>query len=312
MLITLGTTPAVQKSMTFDRLALDGVNRTADVSRYASGKSINAARVLTALNETALTIGLAGGDAGRFMLADLDRIGVGHEFVQVDAETRTCITLIDRLNGTATELVEESKPVAEWVYATVVDRLAAHVADAQGVLLAGSLPVGGPAGFYFDAVTAAKRAGTFVVLDASGEPLRRALSARPDVVKPNRHELAATTGVAVESDAALCDAIRKLIEQGPAWAVVTAGGGATVVSDGRDFWTVSTPAVKVVSPIGSGDSFAAGLLAGVARGQEVPEACRLAVACGAANAMTAKAGHVRRVDLHEILPRVALTRWTPE
>ncbi len=86
--------------------------------------------------------------------------------------------------------------------------------------------------------------------------------------------------------------------------MVTAGGGPTVVSDGRDFWSVSTPAVAVVSPIGSGDSFAAGLLAGVARGQAVPEACRLAAACGAANAMTSKAGHVRRVDLHEILPRV--------
>ena len=310
MLITLGTTPAVQKSMTFDRLVLDGVNRTADVSQYASGKAINAARVLTALNETAFTMGLAGGDAGRFLLADLDRIGVGHDFVTVEAQTRTCATLIDRAGGTATELVEESKPVPESAYAAVLARLVAHLPDAHGLLLAGSLTPGGPADFYADAVTAAKAAGTFVLLDASGEPLRRALSAKPDVVKPNRSELATTTGVVIDSDAALRGAIRRLVAQGPTWAVVTAGGGATVVSDGRDFWTVSTPPVTVVSPIGSGDSFAAGLLAGVARGQDVPQACRLAAACGAANAMTRKAGHVRRVDLHELLPRVTLTKGT--
>jgi 1-phosphofructokinase family hexose kinase len=309
MLLTLGLTPAVQKSMTFARLTIDAVNRTADVSRYASGKSINAARVLTMLNEPVLTIGVAGGDAGRFMLADLDRIGVAHDFAAIDAETRTCVTLIDKSNGTATELVEESKPVPESAYADVLHRLTARLPEAAGLLLAGSLTPGGPAGFYADAVTAAKAAGKFVLLDASGEPLRHALAARPDVVKPNRHELAATAGVDVNSDDALRDAIRVLVSQGPAWAVVTAGGGATVVSDGREFWTLATPQVPVVSPIGSGDSFAAGLLAGVARGQSVPEACRLAVACGAANAMTAKAGHVRRVDLHEIVPRVTLARW---
>ena len=308
MLITLGTTPAVQRSMTFDRLTIDAVNRTGEVARYASGKAINAARVLTALNERVTTLGVAGGDAGRFLLADLDRIGVAHDFAAVDAETRTCITLIDRSNGTATELVEESKPVPDAAYGAMLDRLRVHVSSADGLLLAGSLTPGGPADFYADAVALAKGAGRFVLLDASGEPLRRALSSRPDVVKPNRSELAATTGVDIDSDAALRDAIRRLIDQGPAWAVVTAGGGSTVVSDGRTFWTVSTPAVAVVSPIGSGDSFAAGLLAGVARGQEVPEACRLAVACGAANAMTSKAGHVRRVDLHDLLPRVVLTR----
>ena len=309
MLLTLGMTPAVQRSMTFDRLTIDAVNRTADVSRYASGKAVNAARVLTMLSEPVTAIGVAGGDAGRFLLADLSRVGVGHDFVDVDAETRTCTTLIGREHGTATELVEESRPVPAEAYAAVLEALRRHVADADGVLLAGSLTPGGPASFYADVVAAAKAAGKFVVLDASGEPLRAALSAKPDVVKPNRAELAATTGVTIDSDAALRSAVARLIEQGPAWAVVTAGGGATVVSDGREFWTVSTPAVAVVSPIGSGDSFAAGLLAGVARGQDVPEACRLAVACGAANAMTAKAGHVRRVDLHEVLPRVTVERF---
>ncbi len=308
MLITLGTTPAVQRSMTFDRLTLDAVNRTADVSRYASGKAINAARVLTLLNETAFAIGLAGGDAGRFLRADLDRVGVAHALVEVEAETRTCVTLIDRSTGTATELVEESKPVPDAAYAAVLKQLRSHVAAADGVVLAGSLPPGGPADFYADAVRLAKSAGRFVLLDASGDPLRAALAAGPDVVKPNRGELAATTGVDVDSDASLREAVRHLLSHGPSWAVVTAGGGATVVSDGRDFWSVSTPAVAVVSPIGSGDSFAAGLLAGVARGQSVPEACRLAAACGAANAMTSKAGHVRRVDLHAILPRVTLAK----
>ncbi len=308
MLICLGPTPAVQRSMTFDRLTVDAVNRTADVSRYASGKAVNAARVLTMLNESVTALGLAGGDAGRFLLADLDRVGIGHDFVPTDAETRTCVTLIDRSTGAATELVEESARVDPAAYAELLTRLRARVADADGVLIAGSLTPGGPAGFYADAVAAAKAAGKFVLLDAAGPPLAAALAAKPDVIKPNRAEIEKTCGLQCDSHETLRAVVEFLVGEGAGWVVVTAGGGPTVVSDGREFWSVASPAVKVVSPIGSGDSFAAGLLAGVARGQAVPDACRLAVACGAANAMTAKAGHVRRVDLHEILPRVTLEK----
>ena len=44
--------------------------------------------------------------------------------------------------------------------------------------------------------------------------------------------------------------------------------------------------MKAINPIGSGDSLAAGLASAILRGQRMPDAAKLGIACGAANAMT--------------------------
>lgn len=60
--------------------------------------------------------------------------------------------------------------------------------------LCGSLPPGVPVGAYAQLVRAARAASVPVLLDSSGEPLRRGLAARPDIIKPNSDELAELTG----------------------------------------------------------------------------------------------------------------------
>ena len=136
------------------------------------------------------------------------------------------------------------------------------------------------------------------------------LAARPLVVKPNRSELAKTLDVPIESDSALRDAIKQLIELGPHWAVITEGKAGVIVSDGERFWRIRSPAVKAISAIGSGDALAAGLACAIARGESMPHACRLAVACGAANAMTPIAGLVHQQDVDTLLSNVVIELWT--
>ena len=44
MILCVGTTPTVQRTIVLDRLELDGVNRAVEVKEYASGKSVNVAK----------------------------------------------------------------------------------------------------------------------------------------------------------------------------------------------------------------------------------------------------------------------------
>jgi tagatose 6-phosphate kinase len=309
MILCLGTTPAIQRSMTFGHLAINSVNRTADVAQYASGKSINAARVLHTLGQPVCCTGFVGGNPGEFLLADLDDAEIPCNFVRVEAPTRVCITLIDRSANTATELIEESHAVLPVCFEQLFRKFSELLATASGVMLSGSLPPAAPADFYARLVSAAVAAKKFVVLDATGEPLRQALKAKPTIIKPNRQELSQTVSAQVETDDQLKSAIRQMLAMGPQWAVVTNGSKETVASDGHSFWIISTPRVEVVSPIGSGDSFAAGLAAGVAAGQSVPQACRLAAACGSANAMTARAGHVDKAEVDRLLATVQIVQF---
>ena len=173
--------------------------------------------------------------------------------------------------------------------------------------MSGTLTPGAPQNFYARCVARANDVNVRSILDATGEPLRRALSSRPFVAKPNRAELGKTLGVDTSTQHGLRDAMKRLVAEGATWAVVTMGGDGAMASDGKDFWRVAAPKVRVVSPIGSGDAFAAGLAAGIAGGRTMPEACTLAVACGAANAMTPVAGHVRMEDVERLQSEIVVS-----
>jgi tagatose 6-phosphate kinase len=292
--------------MTFDHLQVDGVNRAIQVQQFPAGKSINTARVLHVLGARPMAIGFLGGHSGRFIREELDHLGLQHDFLEVGPPTRTCVTVVDRSTGTATELIEEPVPVAEGVYIALLAKLAERISHAPALILSGALPAGAPVDFYARCVETGIAAGALVVLDAKGEALKHALSAKPTVVKPNRSELEETVGMRIDSAESMKSAIQQLIAAGPRWVVVTDGAKDTIASDGKSFWKISTPTVQVISPIGSGDSFAAGLVAALTAGEAVPQACRLGAACGAANAMTASAGDVRMQDVDALLAGVTV------
>jgi tagatose 6-phosphate kinase len=301
MILCLGTTPAVQRTMTFERLQLDGVNRAHHVAQTASGKSINVARVARTLGAPVTASGFIGGDAAAFIRKDLDAAGVPHDFAEVEPTTRTCVTLIDQAAGTATELIEESKTVESEAWGRLTDKLDALLPSASLLVLSGTLAPGAPQDFCGRCVQQASARGVRTIVDATSEPLRHAIAANPFVVKPNRGEIAKTLGVDTSTDAGLREAMRRVVAEGAQWVVVTMGREGAIASDGSAFWRVAIPPVKVVNPIGSGDAFAAGLAVALTVGPPLPEALVLAAACGVANAMTPVAGQVRPDDVAALL-----------
>src|SRR4029079_1312917 len=106
MILCVGTTPVWQRSMVFERLRLNEVNRAAAVHDFASGKSVNVARVLHTLGEAVVASGFVGGDRGAALLRDLDAAGVPNDFVVAAAATRQCVSVIDRERRTGRESVQ--------------------------------------------------------------------------------------------------------------------------------------------------------------------------------------------------------------
>jgi tagatose 6-phosphate kinase len=108
----------------------------------------------------------------------------------------------------------------------------------------------------------------------------------------------------IDDDAALRKAILELLRRGPAWAIITDGPHEAVASDGESFWRITPPRIRAVNPIGSGDAFAAGVATALLESHDLPTACRLGAACGAANALNSPAGHGRREDVERLLAEV--------
>lgn len=96
------------------------------------------------------------------------------------------------------------------------------------------------------------------------------LAARADVVLVGLDEAQALWGPALTS----ADAVRALLPQ-PRVLVVKDGARAATAYLGPDSYTVPAPKVRVVEPVGAGDAFAGGFLAGLLRHDDPVRALRL-------------------------------------
>lgn len=299
MILCLGTTPVFQRSMTFDGVKPDGVNRAKLVADYASGKSLNVARVLHTLRKDSVATGFVGGSRGRMLRADLDRAGIRHDFVPVTPETRQCITVIDRSAGIATELVEESASVEDSAWQELDRKLRSLLPQSKLWIFSGTLTPGAPQDFYARWLPLARQTGSTVILDARGEPLKLALKEANAIYKLNRDEFAETLGTDLTDDRALIEAIRAHTPP-EGKLIITSGKSGAFGSDGNNVWRVYSHPIRAISAVGSGDAFAAGLGMALDEDRPLSDALMLAAACGAANALTPLAGHLRPHDVERL------------
>jgi 2-dehydro-3-deoxygluconokinase len=146
----------------------------------------------------------------------------------------------------------------------------------------------------FAAAEIARGAGLQVVLDPNlrlklwsadeARAVLRDLSRHADVVLPGADEAELLTG---ESDAVRAAA--ELRALGPRRVVVKLGArGALAVDDDGVVEVEALRIPRVVDPVGAGDAFAAGYLAGQLRGMDLADSLALAARCGA-HAMTVPA-----------------------
>lgn len=304
MILCIGTTPAAQRVMIFHRVTVDHVNRAMLTLDGVAGKSINVAKVLHALGVPVTAVGFLGGPRGMQIEALLETRGIAREFVTVSVPTRECVTVIDQSANTVTELVEESRPVEPADFERLLEIIRRHVAQCKAVILSGTVAGGGPPDFYSRCVRMAREAGAIPFVDASGAALLDALAAGPELVKPNRAELAATAGISLEDSAALLRAVQHVHGKGARYVVVTDGAKPALASDGAQTWRVSPPEIAAINPIGSGDAFTAALVWRLTLGDSLAEACRWGAAAGAANALTPMAGEVNRADVEHLIGQV--------
>jgi tagatose 6-phosphate kinase len=308
MILCIGTTPAVQRVMFFGKLRLDAVNRSHRTLEGAAGKAINVAKVLKVLGENPLATGFLGGVRGEQIRQVLESKGIDANFVSVAAPTRECVTVIDESAGSITELVQESAGVTAADYESLRGLIAKRLPECRAIVMSGTLAPGGKPDFYAECVKSARQAGVLSLVDAQGPPLLAALAAHPGLIKPNRSELAATVGGTLGDEATLIEAMRQVQQRGAERVVVTAGAQPTLALEGERLWRIFPPRITAVNPIGSGDSFTAGLVARLLRGDDLGEAARWGAAAGAANALSPMPGELEVADLDRLAAQVVVER----
>ena len=281
MILSAGLTPAWQQIMLFRNFRYGEVNRAAEVHWFSQGKVLNAGIGVHHLGGPSLTLSPLGGPPMERIEREFASLGVPRRWIETEAATRVCTTILDQSTGVMTELVENGRPLRPDELEAFRRAYAEEAARAEVAIITGSLPVGTPASFYR---MMAEATPCPMVLDFRGEGLLGVLDLRPLVVKPNREELGHTVGHPLEDDRQLVEAMRSLNRRGAQWVVVTQGAGAVwLTSETKVFRFRSIRVAEVVNPIGSGDAMTAGIAWAIRDGRPMVEAVRLGIAVAAQN-----------------------------
>lgn len=278
--LTVTLNPAIDVSMTVDRVEPTHKLRARDVRREPGGGGVNVARVLVRLGESARALVAVGGATGAEVLAGLAVEAVPTVAVDLDQPTREVVMVSDATTGEQYRFVTPGAALSD--SSGLVDRVVAQADGESVVVLSGSLPEGTPPDLYrriCDRLDA-----PLTLVDCSGPALEATLQSRADVVKPSLSELCSLVGSALETDAEIAAAAHELLGGAAVGALAVSLGarGALLARRDRvDCWFVP-PEVTPVSAVGAGDSMVAGIAAGLVRTGDLDAAVRMGVAAGTA------------------------------
>lgn len=305
MIAVAGFNAAVDKFLEVDSLRLGEVNRARSVQTWPGGKGLHVALTIAALGEPVRLVGPIDAAHSTEFYRFLSARGVECVGIDVGSTLRTNLAIRDA-EGRITEIVEPGPQLD----GAVCERLLGVFADAAGqasvAVMSGSLPRGMDESTYHDLIVGLQARGVRCILDTSGTPLRRGLAAGPYLVKPNRDEAEALLGRAIGDRREALEALGAIEGWRLSRIVLTLGGeGAVALWDGRRC-RITAPVIQAQNAVGSGDCFLGGLAVGLQRGLAPTETLRLAAACGAASAMTAETGILRREDVAALAPEVEI------
>jgi 1-phosphofructokinase len=274
--VTVTLNPAVDCTVTIPGFAPGEVNRVETVHHRAGGKGVNVALALAGMGHLVAATGFLGEENRDLFDKAFHEAQVADYFVHLPGSTRVGIKIVDDLQRQTTDINFPGLAPSE----AELTRLTAGIEQlsAPWFVLSGSLPEGVDAGMYRTMIRALRARGSKVALDTSGEPLRLALEASPQVIKPNVDEFSAFLGAPLDTREKIIHAARDLLSRGMELVVVSMGAEGALFVTKDEVLTAVPPAMEVRSTVGAGDAMVAGMISGALRGLTLADQARLATA----------------------------------
>ena len=311
--VCVALNPAIDLTIEVSGLRVGEVNRAQRAQQDAGGKGINVASCVADYGVKVAVTGQLGRDNPTLFESLFDEKGIDNRCLYLDGHTRINTKVVDPGNGQTTDINLPGTLLSPEQIQAQIDRLKA-ILDAlsptvRWVVLSGSLPPGWPADTYATLIRNVHAQGGKVLLDTSGQPLTEALKASPDIVKPNRDELAEHLGRRLENMSEVVEAARSLLRESRNMSLVAVSmgsEGAVFVSPSRA--VVAHPLeVDLISSVGAGDAMVAGIVAAHLHTLPLDRCAQLATAF-AAGKLTRLGPHLPEQEVIEALAnKVRLT-----
>lgn len=304
-IVTITLNPTVDGASEAEVVRPTNKIRTHNERYDPGGGGINVARGIRELGREALALYLAGGATGQVLDSLLSRVGIPRRAIPIEGDTRVSNVVYERSTGLEYRFVPEGPEVREREWRQSLRTL--EQLDWDILVASGSLPRGMPDDYYVRvSEVVANREGR-LILDTSGVALERMLAHGGIwLVKPSVGEFERALGARLGNPDEIGAAAQDVVRSGKAvYVAVSLGEGGAILAHEGGVRRMAAPEVEVVSAVGAGDSFVAGMVVALSAGRPPEEAFAFGVASGSAAVMTAGTELFRRADVERLYGELA-------
>lgn len=275
---TVTLNPTIDQTVFIPNFRAGEVNRVAGTQFDPGGKGVNVAWYLADYGFPVSVTGFLGKENSQIFEGLFTRKKIEDRFVRIDGRTRSNIKIVDEVKQETTDINFPGQAPSTTDIESLIQIVAQMTADCHWFVLAGSIPAGCQTDIYRELVELVKQRGRAVAVDTSGEALRLALPAGPNLVKPNLDELQELQGRALETEAAVIGAARNWLAYGVEMVIVSMGAEGALFVTENEVVLAQPPKVAVKSTVGAGDAMVSGTVAGKSQGASLAECARLGTA----------------------------------
>lgn len=308
MIVTVTMNPAIDKTLDVENFTGGTIHRVTKVIQDAGGKGINVSKTVHALGGETIATGFLGGSAGKMIEHALDELGIKHQFVYIEGETRTNVKVVDTAKkGFVTEFNEPGPTVTSRDIQTLTETLEKYAGPSTIFVFSGSVPASVDKDIYGYFTKKLKKRQSTVFVDASGALLAEAIKAKPFLIKPNTYELSKYFNLPEDiSEETILDLGRELLNKGVNTLAISRGQDGAVFMDHQKAFKTKGIQVQAHSTVGSGDAMLAALAYGLDNDIPYMECAKLAIATSAGACTTIGTKPPARELVDELVKEVTL------
>ena len=302
-ILTLTLNPALDMSCDVPSLVPDQKLRCSEPLLDPGGGGLNVSRAIAVLGGESLALVALGGLTGDRLAGLIRKESVPFLALTAPGETRQSLTVTAADTGYQYRFMLPGPIWSDADQERVFLLLRASTRSGSIGVISGSQPPGVPVDF--PARLARSMPGLNVVLDTSGAALREAI-ANPIpglfVLRMDGEEAEEMAETSLQSRVQSADFAAHLVARGVAKRVIVArGADGSVMAEAGQRLFVKAAKVVVKSKVGAGDSFVAGFVLALARGQQSGAALSHGSASASAAVMTDATQLCRPADVARLL-----------
>ena len=284
MIYTLTCNPSLDYHTPLTRINVGAMNRTKSARIVAGGKGLNVSVVLGSFGVETKTLAVVAGFTGDEWLSLARKEGVDVGVVALkEGQTRINV----KIDGVDQTEINAPGPQISGDKMSEYFKLLDMIGSDDTLCICGNGLPGMAPHAYADIIDYVSQKGARIVVDATGDLMRNALSRKPFLIKPNESEMSEIANSSIDSEEDIIECAQRFLNMGVENVLVSLGkkGAILVCGDGA-IYRASAPKGRARNTVGSGDSMLAAFLYGYDSGLSMREALALSVAAGSAAAFS--------------------------